>query len=323
MKLSLITLAVLICALPVWAVTPSELVKGIDDQLLTGYVKPLVNGFGMGINTGTFHTAKAHKLLGLDFSLNVMVFTIPEADRHFGDSVRCCSLNTQTGALDTFRRYAPNLPTIFGPAGIDSLQKSLDLPPNAVAIPPVWPGGLNLPATFFLMPQLNVGLVAGLEVMLRGLPWTYRGDNFSFYGAGLKWEPTVLPALNMIPLNLAAQIGFHQFHLGDAISSTSWNFNAEVSKDLWLLTLYGGAGYENTAVNVNYRFDFKLPTIDSTGFRMEDVSKDISFTTTAQNHFRCLVGLTVHPVPLAMIYVDYNVAGRYQGINAGVGISFR
>ena len=316
-KRIVVALLALAIVLPLWAVSPSDLFKGIDDQLLTGYAKPLVNGFSAGMGSGLFHTAKAHKLLGFDVGINFMYFQVPGSDKTFSDSVRCCSLNlANPGELDTFRIWKPDLPTIFGKTGTESIAA----PGHAVAIPPVWPGGLNLPATVFLMPQVNVGLVAGLEVSLRGLPWTFKSDRFMFYGAGLSWEPTVL--LKKSPVNVAVQGMFQRLMLGDALSSSTVNFNVHASAKLLFLTLYGGAGYENTAVKFNYTFNYKLPAYDAErGFYTVDEHK-ASTSRQPHNHFRYLVGVMAE-LPLVMIYADGNFIGRLQGVNAGIGIHLR
>jgi len=314
----LVSVLALALVMPLWAVSPNELIKGIDDQLLTGYAKPLVNGFSAGMGSGLFHTAKAHKFLGFDVGVNFMYFQVPNSYKTFSDSVRCCSLNlAHPGQLDTFRIWKPDMPTIFGETGIDSIAA----PGHAVAIPPVWPGGLNLPATVFLMPQVNVGLIAGLEVSLRGLPWTFRSDRFTFYGAVLSWEPTSL--LKKSPVNVAVQGAFQQLMLGDALSSSTINLNIHASAKLLFLTLYGGAGYENTAVKFNYTFNYKLPAYDvERGFYTTDEHKDINLSATADNHLRYLAGVMVE-LPLVMIYADANFIGRYKGVNAGIGIHLR
>ena len=313
-----VQLLALALVVPLWAVSPSELIKGIDDQLLTGYTKPLVNGFSAGMGSGLFHTAKAHKLLGFDVGVNFMYFQVPSSDKTFSDSVRCCSLNlANPGQLDTFRIWKPDLPTIFGKVGAESIAA----PGHAVAIPPVWPGGLNLPGTIFLMPQVNLGLIAGLEVSLRGLPWTFRSDRFAFYGAGLSWEPTSL--LKKSPVNVAVQGAFQQLLLGDALRSSTVNLNVHASAKLAFLTLYGGAAYENTAVKLNYTFNYKLPAYDvEHGFYTVDGHKDVNVSATTDDHLRYLAGVMVE-LPLVMIYADGNLIGKYTGVNAGIGIHLR
>jgi len=47
------------------------------------YVTPLVTAFGSGMNSGWFHSAKPHKLLGFDLGVKAMAITIPKDQQTF------------------------------------------------------------------------------------------------------------------------------------------------------------------------------------------------------------------------------------------------
>ncbi|MBL7135209.1 MAG: hypothetical protein ISS81_01285 [Candidatus Marinimicrobia bacterium] len=47
------------------------------------YVTPLVTAFGSGMNSGWFHSAKPHKLLGFDVGVRIMAVTFPEDQKVF------------------------------------------------------------------------------------------------------------------------------------------------------------------------------------------------------------------------------------------------
>ncbi|MFA4907782.1 MAG: DUF6588 family protein [archaeon] len=47
------------------------------------YVTPLVTAFGSGMNSGWFHSAKPHKLLGFDLGVKAMVISIPKDQQSF------------------------------------------------------------------------------------------------------------------------------------------------------------------------------------------------------------------------------------------------
>ncbi|MBU4444041.1 MAG: hypothetical protein L6422_05110 [Candidatus Marinimicrobia bacterium] len=47
------------------------------------YVNPLVTAFGSGMNSGWFHSAKPHKLLGFDFGVRAMIVTFPDDQKTF------------------------------------------------------------------------------------------------------------------------------------------------------------------------------------------------------------------------------------------------
>ncbi len=48
-----------------------------------GYLGPVVTAFGMGVNSGTFHTAKPHKMLGFDVKLNVAATTVTDVGQNY------------------------------------------------------------------------------------------------------------------------------------------------------------------------------------------------------------------------------------------------
>jgi hypothetical protein len=47
------------------------------------YMNPLVTAFGSGMNSGWFHSAKPHKLLGFDVGVKAMMVTFPEDQKTF------------------------------------------------------------------------------------------------------------------------------------------------------------------------------------------------------------------------------------------------
>ena len=48
-----------------------------------GYLGPMVTAFGMGINSGTYHNAKPHKLLGFDLKIGMSITFVPDAAKTF------------------------------------------------------------------------------------------------------------------------------------------------------------------------------------------------------------------------------------------------
>jgi hypothetical protein len=47
------------------------------------YINPLVTAFGSGMNSGWFHSAKPHKLLGFDIGIRAMMVTFPDDQKEF------------------------------------------------------------------------------------------------------------------------------------------------------------------------------------------------------------------------------------------------
>jgi len=91
------------------------------------YVNPLVTAFGSGMNSGWFHSAKPHKLLGFDIGVRAMVVTFPDDQLEFNfdvsdlpgiditETIGGGSYNFQFGAEDLYPRRT--VPTFFGESG--------------------------------------------------------------------------------------------------------------------------------------------------------------------------------------------------------------
>jgi hypothetical protein len=91
------------------------------------YVNPLVTAFGSGMNSGWFHSAKPHKLLGFDIGARAMVVTFPDDQLEFNfdvsdlpginitETIGTSSYSFQFGAEDLYPRRT--VPTFFGESG--------------------------------------------------------------------------------------------------------------------------------------------------------------------------------------------------------------
>ncbi len=64
-----------------------ERLKSMVSSNAEMYVNPLVTAFGSGMNSGWFHSAKPHKLLGFDIGARAMVVTFPDDQKIFNFDV--------------------------------------------------------------------------------------------------------------------------------------------------------------------------------------------------------------------------------------------
>jgi len=89
------------------------------------YVTPLVTAFGSGMNSGWFHSAKPHKLLGFDIGVRAMLVQVPTDQKTFNfdlsaiepitKSIPLGVLGTKTITLDPDVIYPDReVPTFFG-----------------------------------------------------------------------------------------------------------------------------------------------------------------------------------------------------------------
>jgi hypothetical protein len=161
------------------------------------YVNPLVTAFGTAMNSGWYHTAQPHKLLGFDLGVKVMAVSFPKDQKSFVFDLSSLGTIEETisiGGNSYTLSFEPNdiypeteVPTFFGDdeegrvladnIGIKSSietqllnqgvsqqiidQSQIQDQINTVAesIPDiVTPPGTNLPAWPMVVPQVALGL---------------------------------------------------------------------------------------------------------------------------------------------------------------------
>lgn len=289
--------------------SPVDRIKSIAEDLLPKYVDPLVTGFGTALGSGLYHSAQAHKPLGFDLGLRVMVVTIPAEAKSFNDSVLVYYLG-KNGALDSTKKSVKNIPTIFG----KSEKKTIQLGPDSIAMPPELPPGLGISVLPLLLPQASIGLIQGSELLIRYIPFPFKGTNIRFFGLGLKQELNKIKGLERLPFNIALQGVYQKFQLGD-FSSTTTSFNLHTSRSFIIFAPYAGIGWENTKMKFSYTFKYSIPRDP------EPKEKSINLSLTGKNDFRLVIG-AAFKFGLLILNGDYNF-GRYKGVNFGTSISLR
>lgn len=307
-------------------------IRQVSAGLLEGYSQPLVTAFGTALGTGLFHTAYSHDVLGFDLGVRLMYIDLPSSAQYFSGTALACSL--ANGDLAWYDIYVDSMSTIFGPDERTYISAS----GNAVAIPPFMPGGLNLPAVGFIMPQLNVGLGFGFEIAIRYIPFalTYpftlegvRGTDLYFLGIGGKLCINKLPFLKQVPMPFAIAVGgfYQKASLKDAegygsINTSTWNAQLLASKRLIIFEPFIGVGLEATKVIFQYDFEYAIPdTINGIPTDVIDEVTEITAEFNSQSHYRFMIGFTINMGPLFLHY-DYNIL-PYKTHNGTIGITIR
>lgn len=282
-----------------------DMIKQLTKENLKGYTQPLITSFGEATGSGLYHTAQTHNFLGFDLSLKAMWVPIPESAKTFVAKVMV--MQDTTFLYETTATTA----TVFGKTG----QDQVTIPPGANAtIPSVFPGGLNLPGLPFLMPQLNIGLIKGTEIIIRYIPISFKEAKVQIFGAGLKIGLNKLLNLKLLPVDIAIQGVYQVFNIGDIIKSSTFSSNIHASKTFLVLTPYLGLGYENTKMDFDYTFTYQLPN-------QQPKNIPIKLSLTGENHFRAVAGLSLK-LAVFLIHADYNIA-QYPSFNGGIGFTFR
>jgi hypothetical protein len=307
-------------------------IRQLGGNNLAAYAEPLMEGFGVALGTGIFHTAYTHDILGFDIGMRLMMVGIPNSSRYFTGTAVACSL--ADGELVCYDVELDSLSTIFGPSG----ATWVDTEGNAVAIPPVFPGGLDVTRLPFVMPQVSVGLPIGLEFALGYLPLSFtfplnQESKLRFYRIGGKWSINKAPPSKNIPFPLAIAIGglYQRGRLeaerGGSVTMTAWNLQLLISKRMKLKYFidyepYAAIGVEGTKFNYNYTFEYSIPdTINDIPEDRIEVIELLDIDYRLPNRFRTVLGMTLYFGPVYLHY-DYNIV-TYKTHNLMLGITIR
>jgi hypothetical protein len=169
------------------------------------------------------------------------------------------------------------------------------------------------------MPQLNLGLPFGLEFMLRYIPTTSAGDvgKFNYMGFGLRYS--IDQWIPLCPVDLSVhfmtqKLTFKSSSDQDIFTGKATAYGVEVSKRLFILTLYGGFQMESSTLTLSdYTYAGDDPTLQGvsvSGFEVNGSNKS-RFTVGAR---LLLLFINVH--------ADYSFATN-PVLTLGAGITLR
>ena len=295
----------------------SNLAK-VSGPYAQAYVSPVVNAFGMDMNSGLFHGASMSGLLplGLHLYVGVQLGTtlVGSADKSFSLSYRD-TLYDPLGIPHPANVTASG-PTIFGSK--DQKGKVVYTPDNPL-IPAdsqqTIPGVVSTSLAPMPIPQIGLGTLFGTDVMVRFLPKIKLSDYGSLQLFGFAIRHSISQYIPLVPVDIAVQIGFQNFSLKDSsgsnlLKASAFAANVEVSKTLAILTLYGGLQLESSSVDLAYSYTPSYANAQPI---------PISMTIKGKNKFRALVGLSLGLGPLT-INGDYNI-GSINAVDLGLGVS--
>jgi len=323
MKKAFLSLLLIVMVTALFAGVQEKLEQfGKDNGIV--YVKPLVTAFGTTMNTGLFNTANVLKPFAFGLNVNMMLAFVPDEDKTFTairpDLYIVNPIDT-TQVIYLYTDEELESATVFGEDGADFVHNPLldDIPGlDASQLDLSLPNGANLPAVPFLMPQFNLGLPFGNEIMIRGFPKVEISKDIGdlgFWGVGLKHS--VSQYIPLIPIDVAIQAAYQNLYVGDILTFSNFNANLEVSKKLLMWTLYTGVGYDITNVSAEYDYTFQTLNQDN---EIVSIDKKIKFDVDGENEMRATIGIR-YSLLLLKLYADYTIS-KYSVFNAGIGVSF-
>ena len=285
-----------------------------------GWTSPLLGGWGAGLNSAFYHSADLHDILGFDVGLKVMVTSFKDEDKFYTLQMPA-SISYGPFTLNRGVDYPStvNAPTVAGPSGEVSVKGNTGSPAAGQEVLRL-PGGLDLSGAPLAAPQLNVGLPFGLEVMGRFIPTIKMGDagKVNFVGFGLRYD--IDQWLPLFPVDIAVHFMTQKFNFKDSsdnnlISANATAYGVEVSKKLFILTLYGGFQLEKASFTVG-PYQAK---IQQGGVTQTVTVKD--FTVDSPNSSRVTVGVRLLLL-FINVHAEYSIA-KNPVLAAGVGITIR
>ena len=326
---------------------------GVKDgqAILTEYIRPWVNAFGVDLNAGWYNTARPHKPGGVDVTFTVNVTRVPASAKTFDlaaidfENLHVAGSNTMAPTVAGSSDEGPLLEYVTG-NGNDSITLASFHSP----------GGTEFDLIPSPMLQGGIGLPAGTEIIGRLLiPVKVPGTSakVSLWGVGLKHSLRQwIPVIKRLPVGLSVFGGYTRMKVysgfqlepdsyeyleqfrpadftGQEISTVmqAYTFDLLVSTAFPVINVFGGIGYSRTQTNINVNGNIPIPgfhpDISTTRpvFTDEDIKRVPGMKITNQSGLRINAGIRLK-LAVVTIHGDYTWAD-YSIYTAGIGLSFR
>lgn len=304
----------------------------VAGQNAVNYLTPLLSGLGADLNSGFYHSADLHDVLGFDVGVKLSAVTVKDADKTFDfvlpDQITFSGVTLKAGT--DYDNVVSGSPTAVGSSTGKDVKVVVKQTSSYTALrgqtiySMTTPPGFNLKGIPLIVPQAAIGLPLGFEVIGRFIPtMTVPPSSFgspigkvNFIGFGLRHS--IDQYIPLCPVDISVHFVTQNLTLSDnnenkILSGTGTAYGAEVSKSIALLTLYGGFQLEKSKWSVDsYKFTDPATNIST---QLQGFSVNGKNTSRFQAGVRLLL-LIVN------IHADYSFATQ-PGPTAGVGISFR
>jgi len=324
------------------------------------YMNPLATAFGSGMNSGWFHSAKPHKLLGFDFGVRAMAVTFPDDQKMFNfDISQLEDYNFSTTISDysiemTAADLYPNteVPTILGKNKTVDVRASKD---QLVQI--ITDQMVNKGANADAISAAGTLIEDAAENALKAVP------KMEIKGTGLDFIPLVVPqaavglSLPMLPIKaeivvrgmpeveISKELGSLQFFGGGAklaldpfIPIPMFPVNIAVGAYTQKMTLGSVFEANNTLMSLMVGKDLNLMSLGlgvygAVGLESSNIKikydlelpdgtvSPVRFDMKGDNKFRTTIGGRIR-LAVININADYSV-GADNVFTVGAGISIR
>lgn len=295
------------------------------EQLVEGYMKPIGEWFGSGLNAGWYNTGKPHQFPGFDVTAGFHIITPPSEALYFHPSSDLVNL--------TIDGNEP-LSTILGPS--EETQILYSLPGTGISNEPLFnaPGGLDWGRSL-LMPYLqgSIGLIKKTEFLFRYAPTVnLKKLNTGFWGLGLKHDiKQWIPGVKVLPFDLSfiaaysklnSQYNFNSPEQNLTFDVKAFNSNFILSKKIAFFTPYIGVGYQYS--NAQLALNGTYTILDWDGEQVVEgaelnVTNPFDFSFGGVNGLKATMGARIKLL-LFTIHVDWTKA-QYDIFTIGFGLN--
>lgn len=337
---------------PISAQDLTDILKDLAENNAKGYLAPVVTAFGTGMNSGTFHRAKPHKILGFDLTVNATVIGIPEAGKEFefvipdrdlpaevtlpggGTYIIPIPFNTLYSS-DNPEDYM--VPTFFGDTdggeipvnttatraeilaelATQSGQSTTWLEANAgAAIDTAMAALVPLPTPGGVIPAFFTAMPQFSIGLPMNVEITFRGIKTQIEGDDVQFG------------GFGAKVGFSEFiplfplALSAGFYSTNLIYGDQIEAKNTIMTLQASKSIPIITVYGGIGLESSSMSVDYR-YEPEGLSTpiDVSFDLEGDNKTRIIAGLRLKLAVLSF-HFDIN-SGEYTAYNAGVGFTLR
>jgi len=307
---------------------------GDANTYLKNFMNPFAASLGNGLANGWYNTAKPHKTLGFDLTVNFNFAIIPDAASTFefidSDYNNMRLADPNQNMLPTFTGGTTDAQLeIYGDREIDGETYSYTqniVAPDGFGLSDL-PGPLAVPTPTI---QLGVGVVKNTDVIIRYTPEiNVDGLSFKSFGFGVKHDfKQWIPGMKLLPFDLSGLVGFNKITTTYQIDEAAGQFaefgasattiQAIISKKLLFFTPYAGLGVNIVNSNLGVKGDYQFEGNGQTYTVTDPV--DVDFDGSGGPRFT--VGARLKILWVLAVNVDYTIQ-KYNTLSLGVGLNIR
>ena len=263
-----------------------DLLEQVGEDYARAYASPFIEAFGPNQNSAMYQGAHI-PWAGLTFSVGIKVMAthLNEDDQTFQKTVEGVDLSDFDSSLSGTGTVILSGPTVFGDP---DTQGTVTLLPDAGGPPVAIAGITGLVDSRFVplfAPEASVGGIYGLKGTVRYFPGYDMGEygKTNYLGYGLQWSPNGL--LINFPVDVAVGFFNQNLDVGDFLESNASTMFLAASKNLGMITVYGGFAKEEADMTISYT--------------NEDSGEIVSFDASSAQGSRMTLGAR-----LAMFHVE-------------------